>query len=209
VCQKYASPSNTLDEELVLKIVDYFRDASVTDPGAEQAKRTVRDATGLKVQVTHAKHYYPTTGTEFFQTFIEKNLELKGLVGQRTFDGLRPWYFRFRYRSDRRTCACVYHVGPKHSVESFARWRDKSRTEIKRLNKANKTTIPEPPDSVYSLNKMAESICCEKVDGKYLPDCFARTCVQCKDRKVELTAAEKEHSNETNDDILDSLAQLF
>jgi hypothetical protein len=124
-----------LTEEIILKIVDYFRDASVTDSGAKQATRKVRDIQGKKVKVTHPKHYYPTTGTEFFQKFIEKNPELKGKLGQRTFDSQRPWYFAFRYRSDRRTCACVYHVGPKLTVESFARFRDKCLAEIQKLNR--------------------------------------------------------------------------
>jgi hypothetical protein len=191
--QRYSSPNNTLSEEIILKIIDYFEEASVTDPGAKQANRFVRDINGKKIKVTHAKHYYPTTGTEFFQKFIEKNPELKGKVGQRTFDSHRPWYFAFRYRSDRRTCACVYHVGPKLTVESFARYRDKCRTEIKNLNRENNSTIEQPPESVYSLNKMAESICCPKVNNKYLPACLDRSCIDCKDSKTELTPEEKEH----------------
>jgi hypothetical protein len=126
VPQKYASPANKLTPEQLLAIVDYYETAGATDPGAKQTTTSIfNPVKGIKVKVIHARAYYPTTSTEFFRDFLEAHPEFKGKIGQRTFDAQKPWYFSKRFRSDRRTCACIHHMGPKLAVESFARLCEK------------------------------------------------------------------------------------
>jgi hypothetical protein len=163
VLQKYASPGNTLTPSEILKIIEYYDKAGATDPGAKPAtRRVVNPLTGVKIKVEHAKQYYPTTGTEFFREFIKKHPAFQGKLGQRTFDAQRPWWYKKRCRSDRRTCACIHHVGPKLAVESFARLREKNINCIRALNKErlkqNQPPLEEPPAPVYSLNAMVEAL---------------------------------------------------
>jgi hypothetical protein len=164
--ERYASPGNKLSTEIILQIIDYYENKSATDPGAKQVSRQVINSRNQKVKDTHAKHYYPTTGTEFFRDFITKYPALRGIVRQRAFDSHRPWYFRRWFRSDRRTCACIHHIGPKLTVESFARMRQKNIDHIRCLNAERAKTqlelIAGPQAPNYSLNSMAESICCPK-----------------------------------------------
>ena len=54
--QKYASPSNAHSEELVLRIVDYWRSATTVSPNKEQASKAIKDNNGKKFRATHAKH---------------------------------------------------------------------------------------------------------------------------------------------------------
>lgn len=71
-------------------------------------KDILRERTGKKEYIEHAKHVLEKTQTEAFLEFQAIHPDVK--IKQRKFESLKPFFIRAAKEKDRRSCLCRKHV---------------------------------------------------------------------------------------------------
>ena len=75
------------------------------------------------------------TQTDAYIDFVAKYPDIK--IGQRTFDKLKPFFFRPASEKDRNTCCCRYHIESNLLFKSCMKFRKSNRKINRKLLRLN------------------------------------------------------------------------
>jgi len=181
--------NNHLSQDVIDAVAAYYESKGRTNPGKsakDMARHRYMNEENEEIVLSHSKQYLPAgmSSTEFFIAFKKQHQDFK--IGQRSFDGLKPWWWRTASKNDRRTCQCDKCMRAKILVDAIGRLRQKNRIKT-----------PSAPEPVFSVSKITNATVCPPCDeGEHHKEaCIDGTCVMCRGREAYEMNDEEVNSN--------------
>ena len=163
------------------KAYDFWASPGISRPTGNK-RDVARKRTGPNQYIEHEKQILEKTQTEVYREFKEKYPNIK--MGQRFFEGCKPFFVIPTRIQDRNSCCCRIHIEIHMLFKSCMSFRRK--------------LIAESPGTVNAetydhLSDLVNSTICERSAGRKYNDksCIYRECERCGTDKFKLLPEEK------------------
>ena len=154
---------DAIDEETQNRIYKCWKENS--RPAGSTKNDIIRKRLGKNHYIEHPRHVLEKTQLETYQDFMKENPDLRGKIGQRKFENLKPFFVRKAKVDDRQTCLCRMHVETKMVFTSCMKFRRQSNNGF--------------PVWEHLTDVMNATMCPQQNGSFHRRTCIERSCLEC------------------------------
>jgi len=182
--------SDVIPEEEKKMAHDFWTSPGISRPTGNK-KDVSRKRIGPNDYIEHEKQILEKTQTEVYNEFKEKYPNI--IMGQRYFEGCKPFFVIPTRTQDRNSCCCRLHVEIQMLFKSCMNFRRKLLANSPELAEEGNANI------FYHLSDLVSSTMCDKSDsGFHKKQCIYRDCEHCGLGKFRLLPEEKSTDTSTD-----------